>query len=352
MNSGVLKRLIEFKNPMTPIDRKMTEKFSEQELPVVDEELTLNAQVSPAMKGLRLDQAAAQLFPDYSRARLQGWIREGQLQLDGKPARARDKILGGERLSLVAAVESQEHWQAEQIPLDIVFEDDSLMVINKPAGLVVHPAAGNRSGTLLNGLLFHCQGLNKVPRAGIVHRLDKDTSGLMVVAKTLESHASLVEQLRVKSVNRIYQALVCGLVTAGGTVNEALGRHPRHRTKRAVSQGTDAREAVTHFRIKEKFRSHTLVQCELETGRTHQIRVHMAHIGFPIVGDPLYGGRPRIPKGADPELIKSLEHFKRQALHAWQLGLEHPESGEHMSWQVEIPADMQQLLELMAADNV
>lgn len=330
----------------------MTEKFSEQEVEAAEEELTFNALVDSTMRGLRLDQAAAQLFPDYSRARLQGWIKDGHLLLDGKPARARDKTLGGEMLTLVAEIESQDHWQAEQIPLDIQYEDDSLMVINKPAGLVVHPAAGNRSGTLLNGLLFHCQGLNKVPRAGIVHRLDKDTSGLMVVAKTLESHASLVEQLREKSVNRIYQALVYGLVTAGGTVDEPLGRHPKHRTKRAVSQGTDAREAVTHFRIKEKFRSHTLVQCELETGRTHQIRVHMAHIGFPIVGDPLYGGRPRIPKGADPEMINCLENFKRQALHAWQLGLEHPESGEHMSWQVEIPEDMQHLLNLLEADNV
>ena len=334
------------------IDRIMTEKFAELSPGTAEDEMTMEAVVPPEMKGFRLDQAAAQLFPDFSRARLQSWIKHGNLQLEGKAARTKDTLLGGELLTLIPEVDDQDHWEPENIHLNIVFEDDAIIVINKPVGLVVHPAAGNRSGTLLNGLLHHCPDLNRIPRAGVVHRLDKDTSGLMVVAKTLTSHGSLVEQLREKSVSRIYQAIVFGLVTAGGTVDEPLGRHPAHRTKRAVSHGNDAREAVTHYRILDKFRSHTLVQCELETGRTHQIRVHMAHIGYPLVGDPLYGGRPRIPKGASPELITFLEQFKRQALHAWQLGLVHPESGEDMSWQAELPSDMQNLLTLLEQDNV
>ena len=329
----------------------MTEKFAVIEDSESEEEATLDAEVTPDLQGQRLDQAAARLFPDFSRARLQGWIRDGNLLLDGHRAKAKDKVLGGETLTLVAAVEARDHWEAQPLPLDIVYEDAALLVINKPAGLVVHPAAGNRSGTLLNGLLYHCPALNQVPRAGIVHRLDKDTSGLMVVALTVESHLSLVEQLRKKTVTRLYQAVVYGVITAGGTVDEPLGRHPVHRTKRAVSQAADAREAVTHYRILEKFRSHTLVQCQLETGRTHQIRVHMAHIGFPLVGDPVYGGRPRVPKGASPALIRCLEQFNRQALHAWQLGLVHPATGEAMSWQAPMPADMQELVNLLEEDN-
>ena len=329
----------------------MTEKFAQDFSPETEDENVLEAEVPAQMNGLRLDQAAAQLFSDFSRVRLQGWIRNGNLQLEGKSARAKDKLVGGELLTLKAEVEDQDHWKAEDIPLDIIFEDEAIIVINKPVGLVVHPAAGNRSGTLLNGLLHRCPALGKIPRAGIVHRLDKDTSGLMVVAKNLSSHASLVGQLREKSVSRIYQAVAFGLVTAGGTVDAPLGRHPTHRTKRAVSQGADAREAVTHYRILDKYRSHTLVQCSLETGRTHQIRVHMAHLGYPLVGDPLYGVRPRIPKGSAPALIEFLEKFKRQALHAWQLGLEHPETGESLSWRAELPEDMQQLLTLLEQDN-
>lgn len=333
-------------------DKEMTEKFSHQEENPTEVEQLLEVEVTGDLKGLRLDQAATQLFPAYSRSRLQTWIKNGKLTKDGGPAKTRDKLLGGEILVLTPDVEDQGKWVAEDIPLDIIHEDESLIIINKPVGLVVHPGAGNRAGTLLNGLLYHCEALNKMPRAGIVHRLDKDTSGLMVVAKTLESHGSLVAQLRKKTVNRVYQAIVFGLTTAGGTVNEPLGRHPVHRTKRAVSHGADTRDAVTHYRIIDKFRSHSLLQCELETGRTHQIRVHMAFVGYPLVGDPLYGGRPRIPKGADPQLISSLEDFKRQALHAWQLGLDHPETGEPMSWQVDLPEDMQRLLKLLEADNV
>lgn len=338
------------------IDIEMTEKFSELLKPESDSDsdeiAIVDAEVPLEVAGQRLDQVAPQLFPDFSRSRLQSWIKLGNLQVDGKSARGKDKLNGGETLTLAAVLEQQNHWQPEPIPFDIVYEDEALIVINKQAGLVVHPAAGNRSGTLLNGLLHHCPELGQIPRAGIVHRLDKDTSGLMVVAKTLESHLALVQQLRDKEVSRIYQAVVCGLVTAGGKIDEPLGRHPVHRIKRAVSHGADAREAVSHYRVLQKFRSHTLVQVTLETGRTHQIRVHMTHLGFPLVGDPVYGGRPRIPKGSSPELISYLEKFKRQALHAWQLGLTHPQTGEAMSWQADIPEDMQALLELLETDNV
>jgi len=338
------------------IDIEMTEKFSESLKPESasesDKITIVDAEVPLEVAGQRLDQVAPQLFPDFSRSRLQSWIKLGNLQVDGKSARGKDKLNGGETITLEAVLEQQNHWQPEPIPFAIVYEDEALIVINKQAGLVVHPAAGNRSGTLLNGLLHHCPELGQIPRAGIVHRLDKETSGLMVVAKTLESHLALVKQLRDKVVSRIYQAVVCGLVTAGGKIDEPLGRHPVHRTKRAVSHGADAREAVSHYRVLQKFRSHTLVQVTLETGRTHQIRVHMTHLGFPLVGDPVYGGRPRIPKGSSPELISYLEKFKRQALHAWQLGLTHPLTGEAMTWQADIPEDMQALLELLETDNV
>jgi len=334
----------------------MTEKFSKSLKPESDsnsgETAILDAEVPLDVAGQRLDQVAPQLFPDFSRSRLQSWIKLGNLKVNGAPARGKDKLNGGETLTLAAVLEQQNHWQPEAVPFAIVYEDDALIVINKRAGLVVHPAAGNRSGTLLNGLLHHCPELGQIPRAGIVHRLDKDTSGLMVVAKTLESHLALVQQLRDKHVSRIYQAVVCGLVTAGGKIDEPLGRHPVHRTKRAISHGADAREAVSHYRILQKFRSHTLVQVTLETGRTHQIRVHMTHLGFPLVGDPVYGGRPRIPKGSSPALISYLEKFKRQALHAWQLGLTHPQTGEVMTWQADIPEDMQALIDLLETDNV
>lgn len=323
------------------IDNTMTEKFLLKEI------------VSEELGGVRLDQVAVHLFPDYSRARLQLWIKSGNLLVDGKVYKAKAKLLGGETLTLEAEVEAHDHWKAEEIPLDIVFEDESIMVVNKPIGLVVHPAAGNRSGTLLNGLLFYCPALEGVPRAGIVHRLDKDTSGLMVVAKTLIAHQGLVEQIQDRSVNREYQAIVHGLVTAGDTVDLPLGRHPVHRTRRAVvsATGTDSKEAVTHYRLLKKFRAYTQIQVKLETGRTHQIRVHMSHIGFPLVGDQVYGGRPRIPKGASVELIEFLSDFKRQALHACSLGLHHPETDEYMEWAVDAPDDIQALLKLLEEDS-
>ncbi|MDR0779383.1 MAG: 23S rRNA pseudouridine(1911/1915/1917) synthase RluD [Pseudomonadales bacterium] len=312
--------------------------------------IELQEEVGEELAGLRLDQAAAKLFPDYSRARIQEWIRDGQLLLDGKAAKAKDKVLGGELVSLQPEEAVCVSFAPEPLPLDIVFEDRSVIVLDKPAGLVVHPAAGNYAGTLLNGLLAHCPALEKLPRAGIVHRLDKDTSGLMVVAKTLAAHQDLVAQLQARSVSRQYEAVVQGVVTAGGTVDAPLGRHPAQRQKRAVSTAADARDAVTHYRVLTRFRGHSHLRLQLETGRTHQIRVHMAHIGFPLVGDPLYGGRLRLPKGAAPALLDTLQEFRRQALHARSLGFVHPRSGEDVSWDSAPPADFQALLAALAND--
>ena len=301
--------------------------------------------------GMRLDQAAARVFPEFSRARLQQWIRDGDLKLDGQSARSKDKVLGGEELALTAPPEVATSSQPEEMALSVVHEDPAVLVINKPVGLVVHPAAGNRSGTLLNGLLARYPELATLPRAGIVHRLDKDTSGLMVIARTLQAHQDLVAQLQERSVSRVYEAVVQGVLTAGGTVDAPIGRHPVNRQKRAVSQAQDAREAVTHYRVIERYRSHTHLQCKLETGRTHQIRVHMAHLSHPIVGDQQYGGRMKSPKGAAPELLAFLQGFKRQALHARGLGLLHPLSGEYVEWEAPLPADMQQLLQLLDVDR-
>jgi len=289
------------------------------------------------------------LFPDYSRSRLQGWIKDGSLLVDGEVKRTRDIVLGGERLELDAEREIQGEWQAEAIDLDIIYEDDALLVINKPAGLVVHPAAGHQDGTLLNALLHHAPELAKVPRAGIVHRLDKDTTGLMVVAKTIEAQTDLVAQLQARTVSREYECVVIGVMTAGGKVDQPIARHGTQRQKMAVVAG--GKTAISHYRVINRFRAHTHVKVKLETGRTHQIRVHMSYIHFPLVGDPVYGGRLRIPPGASPELIKELREFPRQALHARRLELEHPTDGRHMSWQVPLPADMQHLLALLREDG-
>ena len=312
------------------------------------EHIQLSAEISEELAGKRLDQAAASLFPDYSRSRLQGWIEAGKLRLGGRQVKCRQKVASGELVTIDAELEAEESWQPEAIALDIVYEDDSLLLINKPAGLVVHPAVGNRTGTLLNALINHCEYLARLPRAGIVHRIDKDTTGLLVVAKTLESHTSLVAQLQDKSVFREYEAIVSGVMTGGGVVNQPIGRHPAQRTRMAVNES--GKDAVTHYRVIERFRGHTHVRVRLETGRTHQIRVHMAHIGYPLVGDPVYGGRLRIPKGATEALKDGLRGFKRQALHAKTLGLRHPESGEDMSWSVELPADFTEMLALLATD--
>ncbi|WP_250464193.1 23S rRNA pseudouridine(1911/1915/1917) synthase RluD [Microbulbifer litoralis] len=315
----------------------------------MNEQLEVDVEVPAQLAGQRLDQAAAELIPDYSRARLQGWIKGGQLTVDGRSAKPKDRLFGGELLSLRAELEPQGEWCAQPIGLDIVYEDDSLLVLNKPAGLVVHPAAGNPDGTLLNGLLYHCPALELVPRAGIVHRLDKDTSGLMVVAKTLPAQVDLVGQLKARSVSRLYDAVVQGAVTGGGTVDAPMGRHRQNRLKMAVLEH-GGKEAVTHYRVRERFRAHTHLRCQLESGRTHQIRVHMAHIRHPLVGDPLYGGRPKLPPEASSELVEALQQFPRQALHAAELSLIHPRSSEEMHWSAPMPEDMLRLLELLRVD--
>jgi len=311
-------------------------------------QISQTAEVPYEMGNKRLDQVAAQLFPDYSRSRLQQWIKDGQLQVNGQTLRARDKLTGGETLTLNAELTAEGDWQAEEIPLDIVYEDEHIIVINKQADLVVHPAAGNYEGTLLNGLLHHCPELENIPRAGIVHRLDKDTTGLMVVAKTLQSQTNLVAQLQDRSMGREYEAVVQGQMTGGGKVDEPISRHGTQRTKMAVNPM--GKEAVTHYRVLHKFPTHTYIRLKLETGRTHQIRVHMSHIGYPLVGDAVYAARTRLTKGIGPELRETLLNFKRQALHARKLGLMHPATGEFMEWEVDLPDDFVELLQALEVD--
>jgi len=260
--------------------------------------------------------------------------------------RPRDRVVGGEELSLDAVLEAQGDWQAQPIEFRVLFEDDDLLVIDKPAGLVVHPAAGNWEGTLLNGLLHRIPQLIQLPRAGIVHRLDKETSGLMVVAKSLRAHTSLVGQLQNRSMGRDYEAVAEGAMIAGGTVDRPIGRHPRQRTRMAVV--ATGKPAVTHYRLLHRFRHYSHLRLSLETGRTHQIRVHMAELHHPLVGDRDYGGRLRLPAGLAPALIEVIRAFPRQALHAKALRLTHPHSGETLQWEVPLPADMQQLLEQLA----
>ncbi|WP_372878523.1 23S rRNA pseudouridine(1911/1915/1917) synthase RluD [Spongiibacter marinus] len=313
---------------------------------------TINRQeIVPAdLNYARFDQAASVLFPEYSRSRLQSWIKGGQLTANHSSCRPRDKVHEGDVLTLQAELQPEGRFEAEAIALDIVYEDDDIIVINKPAGLVVHPGAGNPSGTLLNALLSHCPSIDSVPRAGIVHRLDRDTTGLMVVAKTLQAHADLVAQLQARDVHREYDAVVMGSMTGGGKVEEPMGRHPQQRTKMAVVQ-FGGKEAITHYRLQKRYRDHCHVRCFLETGRTHQIRVHMAHIRHPLVGDATYAGRPRLPKGASDALVNMLRSFPRQALHARKLELEHPISGDTMSWEVPLPDDMQALLAVLDAEE-
>jgi len=312
---------------------------------------TLEAQqrVPDAMAGLRLDQAAAELFADHSRERLKAWIKSGELTVDGNPARPKDKVYGGEQLQLTAEVEDDTRFEPQEIPLDVVHEDDEVLVIDKPAGLVVHPAAGNPDGTLLNALLHHCPSLAGVPRAGIVHRLDKDTTGLMVVAKTLAAQTTLVEQLQARTVSREYDAVCVGAMTAGGTLEAPIGRHPKDRKRQAVT--ASGKPAVTHYRVVERFRAHTHVRCRLETGRTHQIRVHLAHLRYPLVGDPVYGGRLKLPPGAAEPLKEILREFPRQALHARRLAFVHPGSGERVTFRSPLLDDMLMLIDYLREDH-
>lgn len=306
-------------------------------------------QVPDNLRGYRLDQAAAKIFTEYSRGRLQVWIREGLLRVDDRPAKVRDKLAGGEWLTLEAEPLVIADWQPQDLDLDIVYEDSDILVVNKQAGLVVHPGAGNPDLTLVNGLLHHFPQLEAVPRAGIVHRLDKDTTGLLVVAKTLAAHHSLVKQLKARSVSRQYEAIVQGEVSRRGTVEEPIGRHPVTRVRMAVTPG-GGKPAISHYQPIARYHAYTHLRVILETGRTHQIRVHMAHIGHPLLGDQIYGGRLRIPAGTSEVLSKRLRDFKRQALHAAYLALSHPQSGERMEFKAPLPEDMQRLLCLFAND--
>ncbi len=312
--------------------------------------ITLQSDVPEHLAGKRLDQVVAQLFSDYSRARLQSWIKEGFIQVDGRIKRPRDFVALGQVITLQAPqLVRDKPWQAQPIALEIIYEDDALIVINKPIGLVVHPAAGNPDNTLSNALLYHCPELVHVPRAGIVHRLDKDTSGLLVIAKTLAAHTELVRQLQARTVQREYETVVTGLMIAGGTVDAPMGRHSVQRKKRAVQEF--GKPAITHYRVLERFRAHTRLRVKLETGRTHQIRVHMAHIRHPIIGDKTYGGRLQLPRHASAALIKVLREFHHQALHAQRLSLLHPTSHELVEWTSPVPADMQNLLQILRQDN-
>jgi 23S rRNA pseudouridine1911/1915/1917 synthase len=298
--------------------------------------------------GLRLDQALAAALPQYSRARLQRWIREGAVRLGGRPARARDRVCGGEQIVVDAQFAADDSVGAEAMPLDIVHQDRELLVLNKPAGLVVHPGAGNRAHTLQNALLAHDPALARVARAGLVHRLDKETSGLLIVARTPEVHTRLVAQLAAREIGREYLALVVGQPTGGARIDEPIGRHRSLRTRMTVR--ADGREAITNFRIEERFRVHSLLRVQLETGRTHQIRVHLAHVGLPLVGDPAYGGRRRQVAGEAAQLNTLLHAFQRQALHAQRLTLTHPGSGRPVSFEASVPADFAALLAALRAD--
>ncbi|VAW62632.1 Ribosomal large subunit pseudouridine synthase D [hydrothermal vent metagenome] len=298
---------------------------------------------------LRLDAALVKMFPEYSRSRLQQWIKAGHVLLDNQQPRARDKVIGAETVELrIEPDMCNQDVIAQDIALDIVYEDRDILVINKAVGMVVHPAAGHADGTLQNGLLYYDDRLHEVPRSGIVHRLDKDTSGLMVVARNIRAHKQLVEQLQARTVHREYQAIVLGLMTAGNTIDLPIGRHGRDRKRMAVKP--EGKEAITHYRVLDRYRGHTRVKVKLETGRTHQIRVHMAQIRHPLVGDQTYGGRLQIPAGTGGELKEMLRGFNRQALHAGKLGLIHPASGEEMSWKAGLPEDMKQLIAALQTD--
>lgn len=315
------------------------------------QQIELTATVAYEQLGQRLDQALAELFPDYSRSRIKTWIQDGSVRVDGTVVdRPREKVLGGEQIAVTTVIEEQERWVAQDIALDIVYEDEHILVINKPRDLVVHPGAGNADGTILNALLHYCPSISDVPRAGIVHRLDKDTTGLMVVAKTVPAQTHLVEALQRREITREYEAIAIGIMTKGGTVDEPIARHPSKRTHMAVHPM--GKPAVTHYRIMERFRAHTRLRLRLESGRTHQIRVHMAYISHPLIGDPLYGGRPRPPKGASEEFMQVLRRFDRQALHATMLRLVHPITGEQMEWHAPIPQDMVELVEALRVDTL
>lgn len=310
--------------------------------------INLKVLIPKNLSGLRLDQALAILFPDYSRARMQTWIKTGQVTINNKILKPNSKVHADQQVIINAVIPNQENWEAQAIPLNIVYEDDAIIIINKPIGLVVHPAVGNPDKTLLNALLNHAPELAKLPRAGIIHRLDKDTSGLLVITRNLKAHTKLVKELQERKIKREYDAIVNNIMTAGGTINKPIGRDPKNRKRMAVS--ALGKEAITTYRIVQKFRAHTHLKVFLQTGRTHQIRVHMSYINHPIVGDQVYGGRLKFPAKISEELKQCLQNFKHQALHASCLGLTHPIANKFMEWQAPLPNDMQELLSALDVD--
>ena len=309
----------------------------------------LEARVPIQCHGMRLDQVAAELFPDYSRNRLATWIKEGRLTVDGRTVKPREKATASAQVTLMVTDEPVIDWQPQSLPLDIIFEDEHILVVNKPAGVVVHPAAGHADGTLVNALLAHAPELDALPRGGIVHRLDKETSGIMFVARSLLAHKSLVAQLSERTVSRTYCAICTGALTGGGKIDAPIDRHPTARTKMAVV--ADGKPAVTHYRIAHRFKHYTQLQVNLETGRTHQIRVHMAHRKWPLIGDPVYGGRQRVPAGASDLLMSILRGFPRQALHAQALEFEHPASGDWMGFEADLADDLVNLLKVLESED-
>ncbi|CAH8203416.1 MULTISPECIES: 23S rRNA pseudouridine(1911/1915/1917) synthase RluD [Vibrio] len=314
------------------------------------QQIELTNTVKDSQLGQRLDQAVAELFADFSRSRLKEWLLDGKVQVNGEViTKPRTKVMGGEIITVQAELEDEERWEAQDIPLDIVYEDDDIIVINKPRDFVVHPGAGTPDGTVLNALLFHYPAIAEVPRAGIVHRLDKDTTGLMVVAKTVPAQTHLVRALQKRNITREYEAIAIGTMTAGGMIDKPIGRHSTKRTLMAVSPL--GKPAVTHYRVAEHFREHTRIRLRLETGRTHQIRVHMSYLQHPLLGDTAYGGRARIPKGATEELAEMIRGFDRQALHAVMLRFNHPVTGEELEFHAPVPDDMVEMAEALRVDT-
>ena len=308
-------------------------------------QISLSQRVTEESAGVRLDQAAVELFPDFSRGRLQQWIKLGELTVDGKRAKPSSRVQGGETLCIEAQMVSEGEVEPEDIPLDIIFSDAHLLVLNKPAGLVVHPAAGNWQGTLQNALLNYDPELDTLPRSGIVHRLDKDTSGVMVVARSLKAHASLVDQLQTRSMSRVYEAVVKGEIPPSGTISANIDRNPRDRKKMAVRKS--GRTATSHYRLIQRLPGTSHVEVSLESGRTHQIRVHMTHLGYPIVGDPVYGRGPVRQKGLLTAAVEAINGFARQALHARTLKLIHPGSGEVCEFHASLAEDIKELIAVL-----
>ncbi|MBA5248183.1 MAG: 23S rRNA pseudouridine(1911/1915/1917) synthase RluD [Gammaproteobacteria bacterium] len=307
----------------------------------------LNIIIPDRLIGQRIDSALATMLPDYSRSKITAWVKAGNAFIKGSAFKPKDKVLGGEIVALEIKKEKTNDWVGEDIPIDVIYEDEDIIVVNKPVGLVTHPGAGNWTGTLANALLYFDPSLAKLDRAGIVHRLDKNTSGLMVVARSELAQKNLVEQLQAHRVDREYSAIVYGHMISGGTVEAPIGRDPKDRIKQAVVEEGEGKEATTHYRVIERFAHHTHIKAILETGRTHQIRVHMSHIGHPLLADPMYGGKIRFPKKADEVLKDALKGFKRQALHSKKLTLIHPITEEKMSWKAPLPQDMRDILDVL-----